>query len=50
MLSMRLLSASGKGAGAFLTTLPTRGDLELKRSEMLVAVRFRLGMPRRERE
>ena len=41
----RILSASTTGAGAFLTALPTRGDLQMSRSEMLAAVRWRLGLP-----
>jgi hypothetical protein len=41
----RILSASTTGAGAFLTCIPTRGDLELSRRQMMVALRFRLGLP-----
>jgi hypothetical protein len=41
----RILSASTTGAGAFLTAIPTRGDLEMNRCDMLVAIRHRLGMP-----
>ena len=41
----RIMSASTTGAGAFLTCIPTRGDLQLNRRQMMVALRFRLGLP-----
>ena len=41
----RILSCSTTGAGAFLTCIPIRGDLELNRRQMLAGLRHRLGMP-----
>ena len=40
----RLLSASGPGAGAWLTALPTRGDLRMSSADFAHAVRYRLGI------
>ena len=40
----RLLSASGPGAGSWLTALPTRGDLRMSGADFAHAVRLRLGI------
>jgi hypothetical protein len=40
----RLLSASGPGAGSWLTALPTRGDNRMPSVEFVHAVRLRLGI------
>jgi hypothetical protein len=40
----RLLSASGPGAGAWLTALPTRGDFRTSSANFVHAVRLRLGI------
>ena len=40
----RLLSASGSGAAAFLTAVPTTGGLRMHASDMSDAIRLRLGV------
>jgi hypothetical protein len=41
----RLLSASGVGAGGFLSALPVRADLKLKPLDFTDSVRYCLGIP-----